>query len=521
PLDGTAMGRVVREKRSIMLADLALDQGKDTQELYQRGIRSMILTPLYVSGEAVGTINCGSRQEDGFSPTESDLLLNISSIISSTVENRRLFDEIERRSAQLHSSAEVSRSASGILETDELFQQVVESIRDGFNLYYAGLFLVDETGIWTGEANKWAVLRAGTGTAGEQMLAAGHKLEIGGTSMIGDAISNEQARIALDVGEEAVFFRNPYLPKTRSEMALPLISRGRAVGALTIQSEQEAAYTQEDITALQTMADQVANAIENANLFEQTQERAEELAVLNEMARAFTQALDVDSVIENSYQYSARLMDANNFYLALYDSEEDTVSFRLFVIDGVPRQPEEPIIKSGSGITEYIIHSREPLLIEENVGDWLASAGINVRGVQAKSWLGVPMLRGNDVIGVIAVQSYSTPRQYNPRHLDLLSAVANQAAIAIQNARLFQETQARARREQILRHITAQVHSSADAESILRTAVTEVSSALGRQAFIQLGSTQMPESGDRVVNNDPPTIEQPLTEPSDLPNPIE
>jgi GAF domain-containing protein len=123
----------------------------------------------------------------------------------------------------------------------------------------------------------------------------------------------------------------------------------------------------------------------------------------------------------------------------------------------------------------------------------------------AESWLGVPMLSGVQVIGVISVQSYSTPRAFGGHDLDLLSAVANQAAIAIQNARLFEDTQNRARREQVLREITAKVHSSADAETILRTAVKEVSETLGRRAFLYLGDYSKSRVSDSTVGI--PTIE--------------
>jgi PAS domain S-box-containing protein len=169
------------------------------------------------------------------------------------IERERLLTILEHRGTQLQTAAEVSRAVGSILDPEALAPQVVDLVRERFNLYYAGLFLVDQTGEWTGEPYKWAVLRAGTGEAGRQMLRQGHKLEIGGTSMIGWCIANKQARITLDVGEDAVRFDNPHLPNTRSELALPLINRGRPIGALTIQSDQEAAFTKEDIAALQTM----------------------------------------------------------------------------------------------------------------------------------------------------------------------------------------------------------------------------------------------------------------------------
>ena len=173
-------------------------------------------------------------------------------------ERERLLTALERRSAQLQTAVRVSSAVSSILDPDELIQQVVNLVRERFGLYYVGLFLVED-----GQA----VLHAGTGKAGQKMLEARHKLEVGGESMIGWCVTNKEARIALDVGEDAVRFDTPFLPETRSELALPLISRGEAIGALTIQSTEEAAFSDEDVAVLQTMADQLANAIANARLY--------------------------------------------------------------------------------------------------------------------------------------------------------------------------------------------------------------------------------------------------------------
>jgi GAF domain-containing protein len=412
--------------------------------------------------------------------------MSLSSILASTLDNRQLFQQIQRRSAQLETSAEVSRIASTILDPDELLPEVVELIKTGFNLYYAGIFLVDEDGELTGESNRWAVLRAGSGLAGQQMLEAGHKLKIGGGSMIGSAIFESTPRVTSDVGEEANFFRNPYLPETRSEMALPLVSRGQVLGAITIQSEREAAFTEEDITSLQTMADQIANAIENARLFEQTELRAEELTVLNEMARAYTQTMDVDKLVDYSFEFTGRLINADNYYLALYSPESNLIEFMIFVEEGVRIPAPEPKIYLGEGLTDWIITNKLPVLMPDSVEEHMRNMGVEIRGRSAESWLGVPMLIGNNVLGVIAVQSYEKEIRYNNRDMDLLSSVASQTAVAIDNALRFQQTQARAKYEQILREITTRVHTSTNAEAILKTAVREVSTALGRQAFIEL-----------------------------------
>jgi GAF domain-containing protein len=138
-----------------------------------------------------------------------------------------------------------------------------------------GLFLVEEE---PGDSGRtFAVLRAGTGEAGRKMLELKHKLEVGSESMIGQCVARDEARIALDVGQEAVRFVNPHLPDTRSEMALPLRARGQVIGAMSVQSTEEAAFDEADISVLQTMADQVAVAIDNAQLFADAEATVEEM----------------------------------------------------------------------------------------------------------------------------------------------------------------------------------------------------------------------------------------------------
>lgn len=181
---------------------------------------------------------------------------------------------LSRRLVQIRTAAEISRSIGAVLEPGQLMSQVVNLILERFNLYYVGAFLLDDTG-------KYAVLKAGTGEPGEKMLAEGHHLTIGGASMIGWAISHHQARIALDVGEEAVRFNNPHLPKTRSELALPLLTGKIVLGAISIQSDQPEAFDQDDITVLQGIADSLATALENARLFQQVEANLAEIKSLH------------------------------------------------------------------------------------------------------------------------------------------------------------------------------------------------------------------------------------------------
>jgi len=224
-------------------------------------------------------------------------------------ERRRLEEQgrtLERRLAQIRAASEIARTVTTILDPDELIERVVNLVRDRFDLYYVGIFLVDERG-------EYAVLRAGTGEAGRKMLAEGHKLAIGGASMIGWSISNRKPRIALDVGEDAVRFANPHLPLTRTELALPLISHGEVLGAMTVQSERPLAFDEDDLAALQSIVDNVATALHNARLYQEAQQGLQTLAETHRrfLAEAWQMSADTPEQVEIAIGASEDTAESN------------------------------------------------------------------------------------------------------------------------------------------------------------------------------------------------------------------
>jgi PAS domain S-box-containing protein len=352
-------------------------------------------------------------------------------------ERERLLAALEHRNSQLQTAAAVSRAAASILDPDQLIQRVVDLVRTRFQLYYAGLFLVDREGKWSGEPGRWALLRAGTGEAGRQMLEAGHKLAVGGTSMIGWCTANAQARIALDVGEEAAHFQNPWLPETRSELALPLISRGQVIGAMTIQSTQEAAFSEEDVAVLQTMADQLAAAIENARLLEETRSA---LAQVEATHRLYLQR-----------EWREYLDDRESLWQSglLYDRVQVAAEPDLW------RPEMERALAEGQVVTA-----------DNN--------GANGK----RTGLAVPIVLRGETIGVLGLEDPDGMRQWSDEDRDLMAAFSQQLALALENARLLEETQRRAARERLTGEISARMRETLDVDTVLETAIREIGQAL-------------------------------------------
>jgi GAF domain-containing protein/HAMP domain-containing protein len=188
---------------------------------------------------------------------------------------RNLESQVAERTAQLEATNEVGRVASSILDPDELISNVVNLITDKFGYYYTALFIIEDSGTW-------AELAYATGRAGSILKERHHRLAVASNSMVGYAITNRRARIALDVGDESIRFDNPLLPDTRSEIALPLVVGDHVIGALDVQSKAESAFDASDIDVLQNMANQVAIAIENARLFQSSQILLDEMRSTNQ-----------------------------------------------------------------------------------------------------------------------------------------------------------------------------------------------------------------------------------------------
>jgi len=354
--------------------------------------------------------------------------------------------ELERRSSYLEASAEVGRAATSILESDELIRRAVELIREQFSLYYVGLFLLDGAG-------EWAVLRAGTGEAGRAMLARGHCIKVG-EGMIGWSVANAQPRVALEAGVDAVRLATAELPETRSEAAIPLRSRGQVLGALTVQDTQPGAFDQDTIAVLQTMADQVAVALDNARLFTENQE------ALEASRRAYG---------EQSYQEWRELIRARPEWGYAYDHQS------VKTVEGDWRPEMLQALQTGRSVRTPEPASSPSLDRSREVEDGDGTGGPTVV---------TPLkVRGN-VVGALSFRKGTTSEAWTTEEIALLEALTEQLGQALEGARLHQDTQRRAARERVVSEVSARIRESLDLETVLKTTASEMRQALGLEEFI-------------------------------------
>jgi len=306
----------------------------------------------------------------------------------------------------------------------------VDLIQERFGLYYVGLFLIDESG-------EYAVLRAGTGEFGRVMLEQGHRLAVGGESMIGQSIERSELVVLQGSGDEVVRFENPLLPNTRSELALPMRARGRVIGAMTVQSDENAAFDEQYIATLQTVADQVGVAIDNARNFAEVEAALARAQLVQEryLGQAWGEYMRRQPV--GGYEYASGQGGA------------------------------EPGMRPLPARSELLPEVARAL----DGTDAVAREG----GAQGGGVLVVPVVQGNQVIATLGFQKGE--REWGAQDVALAQAIAEQLGLAAETQRLLEATQSRAAREQLTLRIAEQVRDAVDVEEILRVA----SRSLGRE----------------------------------------
>ena len=342
---------------------------------------------------------------------------------------------IEKRIAQIQAVAEIGKAVAAQRDLEELLIRTTHLISNRFGYYHVGIFLIDPRG-------GYAVLRAANSSGGKQMLTRNHKLRVGVEGIVGTVASTGEPRSVLDVGEDAVYFDNPNLPQTRSEMALPLIAGGDVLGVLDIQSIEANAFTNDDIPTLQVLADQLATAVQNARLLRDTRE-----ALI--AARKATG-------------------DASQISWRSLLQEVD--------IPGYIGMEHGEIAKTTDGL------DRATRLALEK-GELLFSAD--------QKTISVPIISRGQTIGMMRLAKPDHAKPWTTDELTDVEQLSYQISNALDSARLYGEAQQRSYYEQAIREIATSISSASEMETILQTAVEELGRHLNGPKGVTIEMTEI------------------------------
>jgi len=361
-----------------------------------------------------------AKLASAFNMMAKQLALFISELEHKVVERTQ---EIEQQTKLLESTTQVGKAITSILDVNKLKSQVVELIQKDFNLYYVGLFLLDDK-------KEWAILQSGTGEAGKIMLKRKHKIKVG-SGMIGWCIQNNQLRIAQEADKDTIRLATKELPETRSEAALPLHSRGKVIGALTIQSTQSNAFDIRTLKILQMMADLVAIAIDNADLFQQSNQAFERIKI----AYGETSKSSWDKIIQHSKVVG--------------------YSYDIYGLHSIKMK------RNGFNKQQKKKQEQVHLTTEKNK-DNKVKIPITVRDLYLGSF----------------EASKKDNSEWTEDELEFIESFIEQLGIALDSARLYQETQNRAEREKLVTEITTKMRASNNPDDIMQTAIKELKKSL-------------------------------------------
>lgn len=436
---------------------------------------SWLGVPLVARGEAIGAMIIQDLQEE-HSFTENDLkfMVSVANQVSGAIHNVRLIHQSQQTALQFATASEIARDISSSLDLDELLKKAVELIRSRFDFYHAAIFLND----LPGEA---VVIREATGEAGAQMKRSGYKLGIGSKSAVGLVAGKGQPLIVNDTTRDVTYYSNPLLPETRGEAAIPLKLGDRIVGVLDVHSKQSYAFAEDNLRTLQILADQLAIAVVNTELFAETQEHLAQHRLLHHITTTAASGTTLDEALQSAVNGLQVTLGGDRVAILLADREKKVLEVKAQV--GYAGNVSSLRIPIGSGITGWVAEHRKTLRVNNVLQDTRYLEG----SPNTRSEMAIPLLYRSELLGVLNVESEQFTA-YAENDEELLGTLGGSLAAIIANARLLEQIRARAERERILFEISDKIRRTTDMETILATTASELTRAVGAtSAYIKVG----------------------------------
>lgn len=486
PLGEGLTSILIRTGKPLLLAENAEQKAAELGAKTQgRPARSWMGAPMMVQGEPVGALIVQDLDREGvFSQEDLNFFVALANQVAAVIHNTRLLEESRTRTLQLETAAEIARDVSGSLNLDELLAKSVGFIRERFDFYHAGIFLLDATG-------EYAVIREATGEAGAQMKRVGHKLAVGSKSIVGYVAGQGEPLVVNDTAKDATYFANPLLPGTRSEAAMPLKVGERIVGVMDVQSSHPYAFTADSLRTLRILSDQLGVAVVNSELFAETQEHLSQHRLLHHITTSAASGTTLEEALESAVTGLQVTLGGDRVAIMLMDAERKTLEVRAAA--GYSEDIMHLRVPLGSGVTGWAATHHRPLRVD-NVAE-------DPRYIQASantsSELAIPLLYRNEVLGVLNVESEQNAA-YTQDDEEMLGTLGGSLAAIIANARLLEQIRAQAERERAIYEITSKIRRSTNIETILATTASELTKAMGaRQAHIKIAAAEDSDGFDQ------------------------
>jgi GAF domain-containing protein/HAMP domain-containing protein len=470
PLGEGLTSIVVRTKKPLMLVEKTEERAAAMgAKIVGEPAKSWLGIPLIVAGEVIGVISVQDvDHEHRFNNDDLVLLTTLSSSIASSIRSANLIAESDRRAYQLQTVAEISKETSTTLDRGELLKYSLQLIQDRFNFYHASVFIIDHTG-------EYAVVQESTGEAGKRMIAEGHQLKIGSQSIIGYVTEQHEPLVVNDVTQDPTHRFNPLLPDTRAELGIPIMLGDTALGALDVQSTIPFAFSEDDIEVLQILADQLAIAITNADLFTETQEHLAQHRLIHHVTTVAASSTNIEDALSSAVQ-GLRVTLGDRISILTKDLKGNTL--RVQAAAGYDNDVLGMRIKIGQGITGWAAEHGEAIIVNDVLEDPRYIPGID----SVRSEMAVPLIYRGELLGVLNIES-DIVNAYDENDQDILGTLAGSLSAIMVNARL-------AERQRQLFDITSKIRQSVNMDTILETTANELTKALQtRKTRIQVGGS--------------------------------
>ncbi|HBA40131.1 MAG TPA: hypothetical protein DCZ05_10430 [Deltaproteobacteria bacterium] len=463
------LGRAIRSRKSVVCEDVLSDPLFVTwrEIASERGIRSLVAVPLVVQEEPYGAILVYSPIPRAYEAETLNLLGLLAAQAGAALENARLYEETERRRREAEELARVAKTLTETLDMTAVAERVVTSVRDILDVKTSTLRLLQSDGSLRALASRGE---------GSPRSPGGGQTVPSGTGLTSRAIAEGRPVWSADMLNDPKVrltdqMRDSQLRSGNSSMiAVPLRAHEKIIGALALSDHKGRIYSDREVALVQTFADQVALALENARLFEETGHRAREQAALNAIATATSQSLRIDDMLRIALDKVLEVTGREQGYIRLKDPVTGNVT--LAAHRGISQKYVETLLheRTPGGKSDQVFESGEPLVINDPAGS-LQKEETRREGSRAMSWF--PMKVRGRAVGIMNV-STTRPIPFQPREVELLKAVGNVIGVAVENARLFEQTQRDLERIQALRDIDQAVTSTLDLHAVLKVLMEKI-----------------------------------------------